>query len=506
MFASLRPIPATVLPLIVGWLMVQSVAPTVAAPALAAPVVTDRSTPRFTPCRLEHPLGLAGVQAECTQLAVPESDAPNARRLSIAIARIPAVNRQKAADPLFLIAGGPGMGTQSMFATVAPVFWRVNRDRDLVLVDQRGTGNSSALECPEADDELESDPGQLESLVRACLASLQKDHDLAQYTTSRAVRDLDAVREALGYAQINLYGISYGTRVAQHYLRRHPEHTRSVILDGVVQPDRPLGPDIALDAEGALQRIFARCRDDGACRAAFGNPLQDYRTLRARLEKASHRLTLPDPRSNMPTSLEFGVPQLRVALRLSSYSAAQASLLPLALHRAAQADDYTALASLFTLSVRSLEHEVAAGMHYSVICAEDVPFAHLTPADRARLESTYLGAGNFDALTRICAVWPRGSVDANFHEPVHSNVPVLLLSGSNDPVTPPSNAVGAMRFLTRARHVMLAGEGHGQLGVRCMDRVFEDFLRDANPSKLNVTCLDQRMLPPFFTSTYGPAP
>ena len=465
--------------------------------ALLWPSTGVTATPTFAPCRLAHPLGLAGIEAECAALEVAESEAPGARRITLSIARVPAVSREKSREPLFLIAGGPGMGTQDMYVGVAQVFRRVNREHDIVLVDQRGTGRSAPLECDQADDE-DVDLQRLEPAVRACLATLQKNHDVAQYTTSRAVQDLDAVRRALGYGRINLYGVSYGTRVAQHFLRRHPQHTRSVILDGVVNPERPLGPDLALDADTAVRRIFARCRDDAACRAAFGDPLDDYRLLRERLAKTPRRIADLEP--------EFGLSQLRVAMRLSSYSAAQASLLPLALNRAARADDFTALASLYSLSTRSLEHSIAAGMHNSVVCAEDLPFVTVDAERRAKLAATYLGTDTFDALVRICALWPRGPVDADFHSPVKSDVPVLLLSGSDDPVTPPSNAVAAMKFLTHARHVSLADEGHGQLGVRCMDRVFEEFLRHGEPAKLDMTCLDKRIVPPFFLSPAGPAP
>lgn len=461
------------------------------------PSTSVAAAPVFTPCRLAHPLGLAGIEAECAALEVAESDAPGARRITLSVARVRAVSREKSREPLFLIAGGPGMGTQAMYAGIAQVFRRVNREHDIVLVDQRGTGRSAPLECDQPDDE-DIDLQRLEPAVRACLATLQKNHDVAQYTTSRAVRDLDAVRRALGYTRINLYGVSYGTRVAQHFLRRYPQHTQSVILDGVVNPARPLGPDLALDADAAVQRIFARCRNDEACHTAFGDPLADYRLLRERLSKTPRRVADIDS--------EFGLPQLRVAMRLSSYSAGQASLLPLALHRAAHADDFTALASLYSLSLQSLEHSIAAGMHNSVVCAEDLPFVAVDAEQRAKLTATYMGADTFDALLRICALWPRGPVDADFHVPVKSDVPVLLLSGSDDPVTPPSNAVAAMKFLTRARHVLLAGEGHGQLGVRCMDRVFEDFLRQGEPAKLDLTCLDKRVVPPFFLSPAGPAP
>jgi pimeloyl-ACP methyl ester carboxylesterase len=463
------------------------------------------AAPTFSPCRLAHPMGLAGIEAECTRIEVAESDAPGARRIALSVARIPAINRRKGSDPLFLIAGGPGGGTQDMYATLVPAFARVNRDRDLILLDQRGTGRSGALDCPDYDDDTPV-PERIEPVIRACLTTLQRDHDVAQYTTSVAVRDLDAVRRALGYPRINLYGVSYGSRVAQHYLRRYPAHTRSVILDGVVQPDRPLGPDLALDAEASLQKIFARCRGDAACRAAFGDPEDDYRALRTRLANGARRITLPKPRSGEPQTLDFGLVQLGIALRFSSYGAASAAVLPLALHRAVHADDYTPLATLYGLTLRSLEQSIAAGMHNSVVCTEDIPFVQDANVDRATLAATYLGNATYDLLKTVCRIWPRGPLDADLRTPLRSAVPVLLLSGSDDPVTPPAYAIAAMRGLSRSRHVLLAGEGHGQVGVRCMDRVLEDFLRATDPAKLDTTCLAKRVAAPFLTTLAGPAP
>ena len=475
--------------------------------------VSAGPTLTFTPCMLEHPSGLSGVKAECATLEVPENLSGQGRRITLSIARHPAISERKAADPLFVLAGGPGMGAQEMYTAATGAFARINRDRDIILVDQRGTGRSTPLQCkvdpfllsldrPEPATAIRD--GLIDAATRECLDTLRAKHDVAQYTTSVAVRDLEAVREALGAEQVNLYGVSYGSRVAQHYLRRYPDRVRSVILDGVVPPGLALGPAIATDAEAALGLILRRCAAQPACRKAFGNPADTYQTLRTLLAAAPRTVRLPDPRSGELRTVVFGPSHLAGVLRLSSYSTPTAALLPLAMHEAVAKDNYTPLASTLLMQLDTVPDSIAAGMHHSVVCAEDLPF--VGEVDRARLAATYMGVDMIDPLRRICAIWPRGLVDAGFREPLKSTVPVLLLSGSADPVTPPAYAETAMRGLTVARHVVLQDEGHGQLGATCMDRVLRDFIATPVPATLDLKCLEKRSPSPFFTSMAGPAP
>ena len=463
----------------------------------------------FKPCMLSHPTRLTSLKAECADLEVAENASGEGRRITLSIVRDPAISERKAADPLFILAGGPGMGAQEMYAATVGAFARISRDRDIILLDQRGTGRSTPLAC-DLDPEgalltgKEATPEEIEAATRACLDKLGATHDVRQYTTSVAVRDLETVRQALGYEQINLYGISYGSRVAQHYLRRHPDRVRSVILDGVVPPGLALGPAIAIDAEAALGRIFRRCAAQPACRSAFGDPAATHRSLLAELRARPREVRLPDPRTGEARTLRFGHRHLAAVLRLSSYSASQAALLPVALHEAATKDNFTPLASSLLMLHDSLEGSIATGMHYSVVCSEDIPF--IRAVDRARLGATYMGSEMLDSLQRTCAAWPRGPVDADFREPLATRVPVLLLSGADDPVTPPAYGEAALRGLADARHVVLAGEGHGQLGAPCMDKVLRDFLAAPKPSQLDLKCLDRRSATPFFTTLAGPPP
>ncbi|HEY1492480.1 MAG TPA: alpha/beta fold hydrolase, partial [Steroidobacteraceae bacterium] len=387
----------------------------------------------LSPCELTHPLRLTVVPAECGVLTVAEHPGdPASRRLGLHVARVPAVSRRKLADPLFVIAGGPGQAASAFYATVAGAFARINRDRDIVLLDQRGTGGSNLLDCPGDEETLyRLSDAQVAQQTRACLSALGARADVAYYTTSIAVQDLEQVRRALGYARIDIYAVSYGTRVAQHYIRRYPQAVRAVILDGVLPPELAVGPAVALDAENALRAILARCQNDAACHAQFAEPREDYLAVRAALTKGPVRVRLPDPLHGAARELAFGSDQLAMVLRLASYSADYSALLPLLLHTARAGADYSQLAAQFLLIQRSYE-DVATGMHNSVVCAEDVPFYDTHAIDRAQLAATFMGASQIDGLRIVCGVWPRGPVDADFHAPLKSTVPALLLSGSDD--------------------------------------------------------------------------
>jgi pimeloyl-ACP methyl ester carboxylesterase len=458
----------------------------------------------LAPCRLTHPSQLVSVEAQCGRLTVPEDPAaPGGRQLQLFVARIPAVNEHGRPDPLFLLAGGPGLAATTFYTGVAPVFERIHRDRDIVLVDQRGTGASNALTCPGATDpDAPDSTAALVQEARTCLASLGAHANVADYTTSLAVRDLDAVRAALGYHTINLYGGSYGTRVAQHYLRRYPEHTRSVILDGVVPAQLTLGATLAMDAQSALEHIFARCVAAAPCHARFGDPALTFEALLAGLKTRAAPLTVPDPFTGQSRALTFDASDLASVVRLSSYSTEQSALLPLVLDEAQRHGNFTPLAGLMLQVTHSLDDLLAYGMHNTVVCSEDVADYRLRAEDRDRLAKTYMGTAQLDALEAICAFWPRGPVDADFHAPLNSSRPVLLLSGGNDPVTPPIYAAQAAQGLSNSLQVVVPGMSHGQITAPCAARLLSRFIELGSTRGLEpeVTCLKQAVPTAFLTS------
>jgi pimeloyl-ACP methyl ester carboxylesterase len=457
-------------------------------------------------CRLEHPLRLASIAARCGVLTVPEDrTAPGGATIDLSVAVVPALNRRAAAPPLFLLAGGPGQGAMAMYTSYAAAFARVNRNHDIVLVDQRGTGKSAPLSCDYPDDWLATSDF-MPALRRATLACLSKYGDRVRfYTSGAAVADLAAVREALKVQAIDLYAASYGTRVAQLYMRRYPASVHAAILDGVTYPEQVIGPETPLDGQRALDLIVKRCGDSRDCAAAYPLLGQELDGLRRQFGPQKSMMSIDDPNSGLPLPLEFNRNMLSASLRFLSYSATQASLLPALIHRASRGA-LAPLAAQTIMTARQVGDQLATGMQNTVICSEDVPFFAGAGIDPAAISRTYQGAEQLDALLEICKLWPRGPVDADLHSPLKSDIPTLLLSGEADPVTPPVDAELAARGLSRHRHLILRGEGHGQVATGCVPRLMADFLDAAAPERLDATCLERHSPAPFFVSMTGPAP
>jgi pimeloyl-ACP methyl ester carboxylesterase len=471
----------------------------------AAAAATAMTRLPLRECRLEHPLRLASIPARCGVLEVPEDRTrPAGATLGLSIAVVPALNRQSAAAPLFLLAGGPGQGAEALYASLAAAFARVNRNHDIVLVDQRGTGNSAPLSCDYPDDWQATD-NPMPALRQATLACLRKYGDRVRfYTSSAAVADLEAVREALGYPLIDLYGVSYGTRVAQIYMRHHPRSVHAVILDGVTYPQQAIGPDTPLDGQRALDLIVRRCARSPDCAAAYPRLRQDLDGLLLQFGPQKSTLTLDDPNDGLPLKIEFNRGVLDASLRFLSYNSMQASLLPTLIHRGAQGA-LAPLAAQTIMTARQVADQLASGMQNTVICSEDVPFFR-ADIDRTAISRTYQGTDQLDALLEICKLWPRGPVDADLHSPLNSDIPTLLLSGEADPVTPPADAERAARGLRHHRHLILSGEGHGQVATGCVPTLMAEFLHTAAPETLDAACLEQHTPAPFFISMTGPAP
>ena len=479
--------------------------------AFAVPAAAADSPPSLTlkPCRLEHPARMLALSAECGTLTVPENPAnPAGRTIDLYIARVPAINLNKKPDPLFLIAGGPGTSSVDLYTSSSGPFDRVRRNRDIILVDQRGTGRSHRLDCDYGNtnvfdriDEVEVGTSNI-----TCRDELSKKSDLRMYTTSIAVLDLERARIALGYDRINLYGNSYGTRVAQHYARRFPKATRTVILDGVVNPEVVLGPAIATDAERALERILKRCADNADCAKAFTNPSADYRDLRARLVGKSEPTMVSDVATGRPIHFDFTSRHLSAVLRFASYNDDQAALLPLSLHLATHENNFTPLASQFRVFATSLEESFAYGMHNSVTCSEDAPLIDSAKLDITALNATHMGAEQVEQLIEACKEWPKGVVDPDLHASLKSDAAALLLSGADDPVTPPEYANIAQKAFADSKHVVIAGHGHGQLGAPCVDRIIANFVMAGTAKDLDTNCTEKLKPMPFFITLAGPAP
>ena len=469
---------------------------------LAAPLATATTlgTIAFSPCTLAAAGATAPVAAQCASLDVPEDrGAPDGRRISLALAWVAAATADPAPDPVFLLAGGPGQSARESFPAVAGAFSDILKHRHVILLDQRGTGDSNRLACSAQDDET-SDVS-IERAVeqtRACLAELSARADVRHYTTGDAVADLDAVRQALGAPVINLIGVSYGTRVAQQYMRAHPEAVRSAVLDGVVPNSLVLGQEHARNLEDSLERQFAACTRLPACRDALGDPMQTFRTLASELAEAPRQVHFRDATTGAPAQGEFGRPALSGLLRMYAYQPMIAATLPLLLSDLAQGHSDAAMAQARML-VSSMDETMAHGMGLSVTCSEDADELVPDPADAA----TVMGDEFIRYIQAQCAVWPHGARSADFREPARGDTPVLLLSGELDPVTPPRYGEEVAAHLPRSRHLVLRGQGHNVIGTGCTPQLVTRFIEGTDAAALDAACLDRLAATPPFSGRYG---
>lgn len=429
-----------------------------------------------------QPCDVRGIRAQCGTLAVPENrSAPAKRSIDLHFTLVP--GKGKHSDAVFVAAGGPGVAATGMTSFAVKNF---GGGRDIVLVDIRGTGRSHPLRCdPPAS--LFADlwePGRL----AACREQLEKKADLTQYTTRHVVEDLEDVRKALGYAKVTLYGTSYGTRVAQEYMRRHPRSVRAAILDGVVPPSIAMPMNYGQYSQRSLQRVLALCKSDDACRAAYPDLDAD---LAAVLKAAEGGIDIGGEK------LQRGL--FGEVFRNFLYSPSVYARLPHAVHAAAGGDwkAFADMATRYLTNIRTLD----LGLFLSVTCAEDLPRVD-EKRERQKAEGTILGTYRLDQQLGACKVWPRAAADAAMAQPVKANIPTLIVSGELDPVTPPEYGDEVARTLPRSLHIVIPAGSHSGDTGGCQEKVFAEFVAEGSVADLDVTCVKSVPRPPFVT----PAP
>jgi pimeloyl-ACP methyl ester carboxylesterase len=459
---------------------------------------------RLVRCQLSHPVASARIPARCGTLEVLEDPAkPAGRRISLRIAVLAAVNASTKPDPVFVLAGGPGQSITETYPRIAPAFERLNRERDIVLVDQRGSGGSGLLACPRigrADRDAELLPTDSSRAAGACARSLQAD--LTRYGTGDFVKDLEAVRAALGYAKVNLVGFSYGSRAALAYARAHPDRARTLVLDGVTPFQMIIGADFDRDSERALSMLFQRCAAEQACRDRFPRLEKDLRDLLARLDLKPEKVRARHPITGEPVDLTVDGDAVRQVFLAFLYQAETSALLP-PLLRQAHEGDLAPIAAQGILAVTDIQAGMSRPLQLSVLCSEDVPFL-TDPAPGA--PSTFLGNGAREAFRTLCEEWPRAPLDPSFRTSPRIDVPTLLLSGEADPVTPPHWADLAAASLPASLRVTVPGQGHGVLVRGCLPRVVAEFVNRGSPDGVDVSCADRMTPAPIFLDMQGGSP
>ena len=460
----------------------------------------------LSPCTLD---GVPG-EVKCGGLSVRENrDAPlggPARMVGLSVIVLSALEADKRPDPFFMLAGGPGDAPSFNARFFSRVFDDIRKKRDIVLVDLRGTGKSSPLFCPElgkpgSDGIFDADQLSV-SAVRACRARLEKTTDLTQYTTEIAVDDLEQVRQRLGYGPINLYGTSYGSRVAQVYMRRYPNSIRAVAMKGIVPPSMAMPEAHASAGEAAWQALLARCRKDAACTEAYPLVAVEFRELLKRLE-ANPVMTLPASRQRAETRIQVSRGLFAEAFRNVLYTPDGLAQAPKLIHQLVNGDDRgvaeTALSGRTALGGERL----AAGFFLSVTCAEDLPY--LPKEADAKAAGTFGGNYRLEQQRAACKEWPRATVSSAHRQPTKSAIPTLLLSGEFDPVTPPPGGEEVVRGLPNGRHIVIRNNGHPIGNAEaCIGRMFNQFLDAASVNAVDASCA--AATPPVAFVTPGKQP
>ena len=466
-----------------------------AALVLAACTPGSGTSPRALPlaaCRLPG----VDAAAQCGTLAVWEDRAAKrGRRIDINVAVVPARLRTHEPDAIVIFAGGPGQGAVSLASQVMPLFSRLNDTRDVLFVDQRGTGESNPLDCE--DDEAQPlqslfEDALPERLVQKCVDSL--DGDPRQYTTSIAIEDLEDVRAALGYPKLNLWGGSYGTRAALEYLRRHGDRVRTVVLDGVAPADMKLPLSFVADGEASLMKLLDACDAQPLCASTYPRLRATIAAMRSRLAQRPSRVAIMDPRTGDRQQIQVNENVFLSGLFRPLYVAELASLLPYGIASAAEGDYNPLLAQNLEFTT-DVSENLAVGMHLAVICAEDVP--RITSADLEDARQSFFGEALVNDFIRACRIWPRGEVPADYYDPVRSEVPTLIFSGGIDPATPPRHGDRVAAFLPNSRHFVAPNLGHGVSLHGCAPRLIEQFVKKADAKPLDGKCLERLPRPLF---------
>ena len=453
---------------------------------------------RLHPCQIAE----GPPDAYCGTYRVFENRAAaSGRTIDLKIVVAPALRRDPKPDPLFIFEGGPGGGAATLASQRIPMFRRFQTDRDVVLVDQRGTGESNPLDCASDDDSdgLSSVDEYPVERFRTCLEKLQAD--AALYTTSIAMDDIDDVRRFLGYDAVNLWGGSYGTRAALVYLKQHEASVRSVVLDSVAPPDMRLPLYMARDSQRALDRLLDDCaKDTNGCARAYPDLRKTVNALWVQLSAKPH-VSFTHPRTGKPSTLTVSQRLIATIVFQSLYSPEVTALLPQLLTDASHGNFQGMLALAFSADVP--KGAMSEGMFLSVVCAEDMP--RISADDITReTAGRFIGSTMFDTRMKPCEFWPKGLVSADYYAPVTSTRPVLIFSGEDDPVTPPTWGEHVKETLPNSRHVVVPGAGHITLMRGCVRDLVGAFLDRASVDGLDVSCVRGLTRPPFFTSYTGP--
>jgi pimeloyl-ACP methyl ester carboxylesterase len=421
------------------------------------------------------------------------------RQIALNIVVVPARSSSPAPDPIFWLDGGPGAASSNAAAVVS-LKWLggLHQDHDLVFVDERGTGKSGALKCGDIGEDpnnLDAYFGKLypQSLISICRNNLEEKADLRFYATALAMDDLDDVRRALGYSQIDIAALSYGTLAASVYMRKYPDHVRAAFLLGLVTPDYRLPLPFASASQNALNQLWHDCSADVKCHDAFPQIEHEFDEVLKRFGNGPLPIEVIDPVTQKKRSVRLERENYVEHLRTMLYSTVSAKFVPYVVHQAYEGN----FIPFETTAIRFNQGgpHASRGLHFSIICSESVPF--ITQADIAeQTQHTFLGDHRAESYVEVCKDWPHAKVSRSFLDPVRSNIPILVFSGEADGVTPPWFAESALKLWPNGRQIIIPRSGH-QLDTSCEFGLIEAFFRAGSAHDLDASCTQQTQRPAF---------
>jgi pimeloyl-ACP methyl ester carboxylesterase len=445
-------------------------------------------------------LGEIRSEVKCGKLEVPENyQKPAGRKISVNFAVLPAIDNSEYKAPLMFLAGGPGQAAVELATGLNRVFREVRKTRDIILVDQRGTGESNALSCDfeSVDNVYSALPDELKPQeVKDCIAQFKGD--LSQFNSENAIRDFDGIRVALGHEKLNIYGGSYGTRAGLVYMRMFPESLESVVLDSVGPIEIPIGV-FGQSGARSFNLLLENCKKSKSCNSAFPNLAEEFQIVKDRLSAHPVSVDILHPRLGTPTKLVIDDTKFTGNLRFQLYGMEGRSMVPLVIHQAFLGN-YQPLTGLMARTEG--EQMVYTGLLFNIVCNEDLPRV----SSQMRIDDA---KNNFDgedshlAWGMVCPFFPQYRPDEEFYQSITANIPTLILSGDLDPVTPPSNGEYSAKTLPNSHHIVVKNASHTVAMSTCANKIVNEFLTKKDPKALDESCLKDIPEETFMTSVNG---
>lgn len=439
----------------------------------------------------------------CGSYTVEENrQQPNGRTIDIKVAVLPAVSEAKEPDPYVLFAGGPGQGARAMGRYVQLAFRGVNETRDIVLIDQRGMGDSAPLTCEMPEVDLTSMDSEVmnemyQEMIKDCANNL--DADLTQYTQDIANQDIHEILVALGYDKVNLYGASWGTRSALLYANQYPDQVRTVTVDGTAPLSNKVPLYFTRDAEKTINLLLQDCRNDAGCSEAFADLDERFIEFMNNYPEDGIKTMLADPNTGKLTEVTISKDVVISAIRTILYSPVTTRMLPLAIEKMLD-NDFRPLAGIMAAGG---DAGMTLGATLTILCAEE--YSRFTENDMAERAKDGFEAGTFARLMyESCQLWPKAPLPEIYTQTLEQQMPTLILSGSLDPVTPPYWGEEMKAHFPNSLHLIAPNTGHNVAPVGCADDLITEFVKTASFDGIDASCLDDIKRPTFFLNSSGP--